>query len=379
MFEYQKSRRFFAQCAGKMEELAAAELKEFGAKEIKTAYRGIWFVAELEHIYRINYRSRLLSRVLAPLISIDCHSTNYLYKTAVKLPWDELFSVDDSFAIFSTVSNSLITHSKYASLILKDAMADFYRDKYGNRPNVDTDNPNVWINLHIEENKARISLDTSGGTLHKRGYRLKSVSAPMQETLAAAIIRLSGWKGDSPLLDPMCGSGTLLAEALLEYCRIPSAFNRDNFGFEYLPDFDENLWHKILSDGARLTRALPELLILGCDVDFLAVSAARNNLESLPGGNKVSILHSDFRHHPGLENGTIVCNPPYGIRMGEEKELGKLYKDFGDFLKQKCKGSQAFVYCGNRELIPSLGLKPAAKIPLVSGNLDGRLVKLEIY
>ena len=237
MFEYQKTGRFFAQVAGQMEEYGAAELKEFGVKEITPVYRGVWFKTDLEHVYRVNLWARLLTRVLAPLLTFSCHSTDYLYTTAKKMEWEKLLTSDQTFAIFSTVSNSKITHSQYAGLKLKDAIADYFLEKEGKRPDVNRENPDVWINLHIDKNKAHISLDTSGGSLHKRGYRINSVPAPMQETLAAAIIRISDWQGLTPLLDPMCGSGTLLAEALLHFSRIPSAFLRKKFGFENLPDF----------------------------------------------------------------------------------------------------------------------------------------------
>ncbi|HHE37881.1 MAG TPA: class I SAM-dependent RNA methyltransferase [Candidatus Cloacimonetes bacterium] len=379
MFEYQKTGRFFAQVAGKMEELGASELKEFGVKEIKPVYRGVWFRTDLEHIYRINYRSRLLTRVLAPLLTFDCHSTNYLLKTASKIEWDELFSVNETFAIFSSVSNSKITHSRYASLVLKDAIVDYFREKFRERPNIDREKPDVWINLHIESNRASISLDCSGGSLHKRGYRVESVPAPMQETLAAAIIRLSGWKGKTTLLDPMCGSGTLLSEALMHYCRIPSAFKRDHFGFEHLPDFEPEKWLRIKADGERLQINLPDNLIFGSDIDKRAVNVSRTNLNSIPNGRNIQIEQRDLREHPGMENATIICNPPYGVRTGDVRELSKLYQELGDFLKTKCKGSTAYIYCGKRELIGSIGLKPNAKIPLMNGNLDGRLVKIEVY
>ncbi|MCD4817819.1 MAG: class I SAM-dependent RNA methyltransferase [Candidatus Cloacimonetes bacterium] len=379
MFEYQITGRFFAQIAGKMEDMGASELKEFGVKEINPIYRGVWFKTDLEHVYRINYRSKLITRILAPLLTFDCHSTNYLLKTAYKIEWDKLFSANNTFAIFATVSNSKISHSHYASLVLKDAIVDYFRDKTGERPNIDKINPDVWISLHINANKAHISIDTSGGSLHKRYYRIETIFASMQETLAAAIIRLSGWNGKNMLYDPMCGSGTLLSEALMHYCRIPTAFKRDNFGFKHLPDFENETWQKIKDDGLRLQRDLPKDLIAGSDIDRKAVYATRKNLNTFQQGMNIRIEQTDFRNLPEMKNATIVCNPPYGIRMGDAKELKELYKDLGDFLKQKCQGSTAYIYCGNRELIDSLGLKPSAKIPLVNGNLDGRLVKIEIY
>ncbi len=380
MFEYQKTGRFFAQTAGRMEELAAAELKEFGAKEVMPVYRGVWFKTDLEHIYRINLWARLLSRVLAPLLTFSCHSTDYLYETARKIDWEKLLSNDDTFAIFATVGNSKITHSQYAALKLKDAIADYFVERGGERPSVNTDQPDIWINLHIDRNRAHISLDTSGGSLHKRGYRLQSMKAPIQETLAAAMLRISGWNGEVSLLDPMCGSGTILAEALLHYCRIPSAFQRRKFGFEQLPDFDFSSWQEVQKAAKKVERHLQdEHLIAGCDFDQQAANAAKANLNSLPDGHLVRIQKRDFREHPGLKDGIILTNPPYGIRLGDEKQLESLYREFGDFLKQKCAGSTAWIFCGNRNLIKHLGLKPSRKIPLVSGNLDSRLLKVEVY
>jgi putative N6-adenine-specific DNA methylase len=379
VFEYQKTGRFFAQAAGKMEDYAAAELKEFGVKEIRPVYRGVWFKTDLEHVYRINYRSKLITRVLAPLITFDCHSTNYLYQVAKRIPWELLLSANDTFAIFSTVSNSKISHTRYASQILKDAVVDYFRDKFAERPDVDRDDPKVWINLHINKNKAKISIDTSGGSLHKRGYRKKSVDAPMQETLAAAIIRLSDWNGKTNLYDPMCGSGTLLCEAAIHYSRIAANYKRMRFGFENLPDFNKDAWDSIRLQSKKLIREIPHNLISGSDVSAKAVDASQENLREIPNGEVIQVTQKDFRELENLENSTIICNPPYGIRMGDLEKLKILYKDFGDFLKQKCKGSTAYIYCGNRELIKFIGLKPKSKTPLMNGNLEGRLLRIEIY
>ena len=378
-YEYQQTQRYFAQIAGGMESLGATEIGELGAVEVSEVYRGLYFNADAATLYRINYCSRLLSRVIAPLANFQCQHTDQLYNVAKKINWADFFSLNQTFAIYANVSHSKIHHSKFAALRVKDGIADFFTEKFGKRPNVDTANPDVWINLHIERDRAVIGLDTSGGPLHKRGYRQISLAAPMQETLAAAIIRLSEWQGERPLFDPMCGAGTLLSEALMHYCRIPTGFLRKRFGFENLPDFDEKLWQEIKKETDARIRELPEKLISGSDLSPKAIAAAQKNLTNLPGGDGIVLSRKDFRDIYSLENSIIVCNPPYGIRLGEKEKLGAFYKQLGDFLKQRCQGSTAFIYFGEREFLKRIGLRPAWKKPLVNGALDGRLAKFELY
>ncbi len=379
MYKYQELQRYFGQVAGGLEEVGAAEVAELGATEVATAYRGIYFDADPETLYRINYRSRILTRVLAPLTSFGCHNTDYLYRTLLDVDWTDFMSVDDTFAVFANVSNSKIRHSKYAALRVKDAVVDSFRTATGRRPNVDTRDPSVWFNLHIENNHATLSLDTSGGSLHRRGYRSASTSAPMQETVAAAVIHLAGWDAESPLYDPMCGSGTLLAEALLHACRIPAGYLRTRFGFEALPDFDPHLWKSVKRDADAGIRPLPEGLIGGSDVDGAAVEAARANLAALPSGDKVTLRVADMMSLEGFEGTTLVMNPPYGKRMSDRRSADNLMKSIGDFLKQRCTGSTAYIYVGDRELLKRVGLRPTWKRELVSGALDGRLAKYELY
>jgi putative N6-adenine-specific DNA methylase len=385
MFEYQEKKHFFAQVAGGMEELGAEELAELQARDIRPAYRGAYFEADSAALYRINYSSRLLTRVLAPLVSFKCMDTDQLYRKSKLLRWDVIFSPENTFAIFANVSNSTIRHSRFAALRLKDAIADFFQERFRRRPGVNTDQPDVWINLHIENDRAAISLDTSGGSLHRRGYRKKSLEAPMQETLAAAIIRFSGWEGAQPLYDPMCGAGTLLCEALMYYCRIPAGYLRRRFGFEFLPDFDPALWESVKQQADQQIRELPlEKLngrppLAGSDKSYPAIAAAKTNMRNLLYGERVKLTVSDFRKISGLESAVIICNPPYGIRSGKKENMAAFYKAFGDFLKQRCRGAVAYVYFGDRELIPHIGLRPSWKKPLVNGALDGRLARFEMY
>lgn len=379
MYQYQKTETYFAQALDNLENIVADELDEYGACDINTKYRGIFFKADKKTLYKIVYMAKIPTRILAPLISFDCHSTKYLYKTAKSIKWDDFFNIEKTFAIFSAVSNSIISHSQYASLCLKDAIADYFREKYGKRPDVKPKTPDVWFHLYINNNKATISLELTGGSLHRRGFRKNSGQAPMMENLAAGIVRISKWSGETPLYDPMCGSGTILSEALLKYCNIPSCYKRENLGIYYMPEFDESLFMSIKNKIDKNIIPLPENLISGSDINKEAVKNAKENLSNVPNGNNVKINLCDFREIKSLEKYTIITNPPYGKRLGEKSNTEKLIKEFGDFLKNRCTGSKVFVYFGNRELIKKVGLKTSMKLPLKNGGLDGRLVKYEMY
>ena len=378
MYEYNE-RGFFAQATGKMENLCEEELKELGATETRPVYKGIYFRADPQAIYKINYASRLLSRVLAPLVTFSCHTTNVLIQKAKKIHWEDFLSNKKTFAISASVSKSRITNSLYASQCLKDGIADYFRDKYGKRPDVEVVNPDVRFNLHIEKDEAIISLDTSGDSLHKRGYRLLAGEAPMQETLAAAIIRISKWDGESELWDPMCGSGTILCEALMHYCMLPAQKLRKKFGFFNLPEFDPAAWNQVKEEYDSRIRPLPKNIIRGSDKSQKALDVAKENLSHLPYSDSVQITRKSFQEVTRFENGTLITNPPYGIRLGEKEEVQVLYKELGDFLKTNCTGTSAFIYTGNPELRKYIGLKTTKRIPLDNGKLEGVLLQIDSY
>ncbi|MFO8083455.1 MAG: class I SAM-dependent RNA methyltransferase [Desulfobacterales bacterium] len=380
MFIYQKSKRYYAQVSTGLESIVAKELQALGAHNVVPGFRGMYFSADSEVLYTVNYKSRLISHVLAPLASFECQNREDLYRNGKSVDWSRIFSLDNTFAIVANVSsNEHLRHSKFAALCLKDAVADHFRSKFGRRPDVDASGADVWINLHIQGKNATVSLDTSGGSLHRRGYRIETVDAPMQETLAAALVEVSGWHGEKPFYDPMCGSGTILCEAMMKACKVPAGFFRKKFGFFFLPDFNKNLWKKIKQNEDNNIEKLPCALIAGSDLDPIAVKAAKTNCKMLPGGDRIQITQNDFTDVPRLENMMIVCNPPYGIRLKKGHHLGSFYKTFGDFLKQRCKGSQAIIYFGNREMIKHIGLKPSWKKPMRNAALDGRAVKYELF
>ena len=379
MYHYQETQRYFAQVADDIKDIAEQELRTLGARETSPTYRGIYFSASPKVLYTINFYARLISRVLAPLTSFRCHSDRYLYKKAREIEWQDFLDPSQTFAVFATVANSRLRHSQFAALRLKDAVVDSFRAATGVRPSIDTREPTVWLNLHIHNDEATISLDTSGGSLHRRGYRKQSVQAPLVETLAAAIIQHAEWDGRQPLYDPLCGSGTLLCEAYMSAARMPAGLFRQRFGFQALPDFDAGLWRQVQEDGRAALRAPPPGLISGSDIDPAAVRAARVNCAALPAGGAITVEQCDAFQIRRIDDAVIVCNPPYGIRLGKQANLGNFYARLGDFLKQRCRGSTAFIYCGERQYLKRIGLKPAWKKPLVNGGLDGRLAKYELY
>jgi putative N6-adenine-specific DNA methylase len=377
MFRYIKNKIFFAQISEDCSESGVQELKELGATNIEADYRGIYFEADKANLYEIVYSARLFSRFLAPLYKFDCPHDDILYEKAKSMEWDKILSPDKTFAIFANVGNSRIKHSQYAARRLKDAIADYFMEKCGKRPSVDTENPDVWLNLFINRDKAVINIDLAGGTGHKRGYRVTSVEAPMRETLAAAVIRYTGWDGEEPFYDPMCGSGTLLIEAMMHYCKIPALYKREKFGFQCLPDFDESLWDRVKRKVNEKIRPLPEGLIAGSDLDPEAIKAVLDNTSELPFGDRIEVTCKDYNDSGPLNNLTIVSNPPYGMRL--DNDDGEMIKEFGDFLKQQCAGSIAWVYLGSTALVRRIGLRTNKRIMLNNGGLDGRLIKLEMY
>lgn len=378
-WEYQAHRKYFAQVGGTLEKHAAEELEELGANVLSVAFRGVRFQASQQTLYKVYYQSRLLQRILLPLISFNCHSEKYLYKTAREnVEWTSLFEPETVFGVECNVSNSAIKHSLYAGQLLKDAICDTFRERFGRRPDFSASRPEILFNLHISSNQASIYLDMAGRSMHKRGYRVASVTAPLQETLAAALIRLSGWKGDRPFMDPMCGSGTILCEALMSACKVPPGYLRSDGAMNFIPDHDSRLWTSIKHEADMGILELEEGLIEGSDIDTESVHAAMDNLRKLPGGNKVRLKtcrFQDLDSHAGI---TIITNPPYGVRLGNNTVTASLYNDLGDFLKQRCPHSEAFILCGDANLVKELRLRAHWAKSLKNGDLDTKFAKIII-
>lgn len=378
MYEYQKNMRYFIQVAGSLEKHAAEELQQIGAQVLQEFPRGLRISCDKETLYKIIYTSRLSQRVLAPLISFQCHSEKYLYTQASNINWTSMFSLSSTFSITSNVSRSKIQHSLYAGQILKDAICDQFRDQFGARPDFKTRDADINFNLHISDNWASIYLDVAGISLHKRGYRKTSYTAPLQETLAAVIIKLCEWDKETLLHDVMCGSGTLLAEALMLKCNIPAGYLRKSDSLKYMPDFDEALWVRIKNKADQAIIPLPEGLIKGSDENPEAIEIARNNLEDLPYGDRIELKTARFQDLETEGSKIVICNPPYGIRIGDKNNIVKLYNDLGDFLKKKCPASVAYVLCGSNELVSALRLRAHWKKSLKNADLEVKLAKIII-
>jgi putative N6-adenine-specific DNA methylase len=371
---------FFATCARGIEPILAGELRELGAKEIEIGRGGVHFAGDKTVLYKANLWLRTAIRVLCPILEATVTSPEELYDAVRTLDWTQYLTPDHTLAVDCNVRDSRITHSKYAALKTKDAICDQFVDRCGRRPSVDVDKPMVGFNLHIYKDQAVLSLDSSGDSLHKRGYRPILTKAPLNEALAAAIILLTDWKGESPFIDPMCGSGTLPIEAAWIALHRPPGLTRKHFGFQGWMDYDVKLWTD-LRDQARLgvLKKLPAP-ILGFDIRKDAIAFSRSNARAAGIGNLIHFEVGDvtqFRPPPGPP-GTIVCNPPYGERIGEEKELRTLYRTLGEVLRERCAGWSAFVFTGNASLARSIRMPAAAQIPLFNGKIPCRLLRYDL-
>lgn len=370
--------RILGQISRGLEEIGAEELTGLGAEAVTPVFRGVFCDTDPQGAMKINYTSRLFDRFLLPLASFPCHSSDQLYGKASSFPWENTFSVENTFAISSAVSGGRLRHSQWAALRLKDAIADHFRKTCGERPSVDRHNADVNLDLRITDSVAEIRLDLSGGALHRRGYRKEQVPAPMRETVAAAVLAMSGWDGEKPLIDPMCGSGTLLCEALMKYCGIPAGFFRTKWGFFRMEGFTAEGWKTVKAEADRGIIPLPPGLLSGGDVSPKAVRAARANLGTFRQGSGVRIEQRDWRNGCGYNSSVIITNPPHGIRINEDT-AGALLGEFGDFLKRKCSGSEAYLYLGDTRLLKKVGLRSTWRKELSSGGLEGRLVRYDLY
>jgi len=361
-----------------LENVLAEELISLGASEVKAANRAVLFNGDKNLLYRVNYCSRTALSVLMPVGDYRIRSKDDLYKCGLKIEWDVFMEADDTFSIVPVVNSPHFAHTGYAALILKDSIADYFRNKSGRRPSVDTGDPTILINLHISNDQVTISIDSSVVPLFKRGYRQEQAVAPLNEVLAAGILLMSGWKASSSLTDPMCGSGTIPIEAGLIACNIPPGKFRKFFGFQRWKDFDEELFNKIKLEYDKLA-GISTVKICGSDISELAVSQSRSNVSRAGLSDIVSIELSDFKDLKSADDhGYVFLNPPYGQRLHPD-ELDGLYSMIGTTLKHNFPGNTAWLITSNKESLKKVGLKPKEKHTLFNGALECTLLKYEMY
>ena len=371
----------FITCSQGLEPLLCEELKELGFNDVRAGYRGAHLSAGLEAIYKINYGSRIASRVLLPLHHFRCFNQDQLYASVKEIDWMPFFRKAHTLAIDANVTHKYLRNSLFAAQVAKDAICDQLRERTGSRPSVDTKTPDIQLNLFIRDMQGTIYLDTSGTPLHKRNYRIDSVEAPLQESLAAAIIKIANPSENDIILDPCCGSGTLLIEAALIASKTPPGYLRSDWGFRHIPGYSHADFLKVKAelDKDRLTLAPGRFF--GCDVNKDAVRISKGNLRASGFHQAVQIAHSDFRDFtPEIAPTLVITNPPHGLRMGEVESLRGMYRALGDFLKHKtAKPSRAFVFTGNLELSKEVGLAPKRRHVVHSGGVEGRLLEFDLY
>ncbi|MDG2497896.1 MAG: THUMP domain-containing protein [Flavobacteriaceae bacterium] len=360
------------------EELLAKELKQLGAQAVTTGVRHVSFVGDKGFMYKANIGLRTAIKILKPIAKFKVINENDLYNKIKAIPWENYLKSNGSLAVGATLNGDTFTHSQYVSLKTKDAIVDRFRDKSGERPNVDLRFPDLKIDIHIDRHYCTVSLDSSGESLHKRGYKIATNIAPINEVLAAGLILLSGWDGQSDFMDPMCGSGTVLIEAAMIACNIPPNLMRNEFGFERWEDWDVDLFEKIEESLLSKTRDF-HYKIMGFDKSPSGVEKATQNVENAKLEDFIYIKHEDFfkTQKGGEEHLHMVFNPPYGERLDIEMET--FYSAIGSTLKHKYPGTHAWMISSNLEALKFIGLRPSRKIKLFNAKLEARFSKYEMY
>lgn len=371
---------YFATTAKGLEAILADELKSLGLEVPEVSTGGVTFRGSRADAYRACLWLRTANRVLQPIAAFACRSPEMLYGEVHALPWLEYVTPDMTIAVDAKVRNSQLSHSKFVALKTKDAIVDTLRTRTGRRPNVDPGSPDLRINVHLANDRCTISLDLSGDGLHRRGYRQDLTVAPLRETLAAGLIGLTGWQGETPFVDPMCGSGTLPLEAALQATRHAPGLLGRSYGFERWPDLDRKAWKEIQAQAREIAANGPAHTILGADRDSRALQTARSNASRAGLDSAIAWQRSDFAElKPPDTPGTLLVNPPYGGRLGDAQTLLPLYRSIGDTFKQRWTGWTAWVFTGNLDLAKKIGLKASRRIVLYNGPIECRLLKYELY
>ena len=361
-----------------MRKIRLTREEKIGAENIKEGNRAVTFTGTNEIMYKANFHSRTAINILKPIFRFKAKNEDELYKNIYDFDWEQYLGIKNTFAVDPTVFSTRFKHSQYTALKTKDAIVDQFRNKFGRRPYIDTDDPDVLLNLHISETDCTISLNSSGEPLYKRGYRVATNEAPLNEVMAAGLISLSGWQPGTNLVDLMCGSGTILIEAALIANKVPPGIFRKAFGFEKWPDYDREKFLDISSEEDD-TPAITQGKFLGIDISNNAINIARNNAKNAFLHSKIEFINDDFFNFKNeLENGVIISNPPYGERIKPEK-IDELYINLGSTLKHKYPNFSAWILSSNFDAMKKIGLHPEKKIKLLNASLDCTFNKFTIY
>ncbi len=368
-----------------LEDVLAQELVELGANNVQKERRAVSFTGNKEMLYRANFCLRTASRVLVPIATFRAKAADEVYAHAKEIDWAQYMTVQTGFSIDATVYSETFRHSKYVTYRVKDAIADWWTEREQKRPNVKLTAPDLSLNVHIAAETVTLSLDSSGESLHKRGYRVANTEAPINEALAAGMLLMAGWHGQANFFDPMCGSGTLLIEAALIAQNIAPGVFRKGFGFEKWLDFDKDLFEMIYNDDSREREFTHH--IYGSDAGFYAVQVAQKNIKSAGMQRFIDVKQirleeirlAGVEGAPSTEGAFVMMNPPYGERLAQDKDILRLYEDMGKALKFQFAGATAWIISSNEEAMKCLGLKPTEKMHLLNGELDCLFNKYELF
>ncbi len=361
-----------------LEDILADELKSLGGKNIRKTRRAVSCEGDIAFLYSANLHLRTALKILVPLYHFSASNEEDLYKKVRQFDWSKYIDLYQTFAIDNTVRSSIFKHSKYVALKTKDAIADQFKEKFGKRPNVDINNPDIQLDVYCSENHFTISIDSSGQTLNRRGYRVKGHAAPLNEVLATGMIKLSGWQAEQVLIDPMCGTGTILIEAAMMALNIPPQINRKVFSFMNWKNYNKALWYSIL-DRAKGQIENKNLKIFGGDHDKRILDQTQKTIQSLNLSENIQLNHVKIQNHKSNFNrGVIIVNPPYGERL-DHTEINSFYKSISDAFKNNFQGFEAWVLSSNLQALKHLRLKPSKKIVLYNGSLECRFQKYELY
>ena len=361
-----------------LEQVLAAELVKIGATEdLQIHRRAVSFTGDLALLYKANLHCRTAIRVLKPIKTFKAFSADEVYEEIKKIDWEEYLDLKKKFSIDSVVYSETFSHSKFVAYRVKDGIADYFTEKYGKRPSVSIENPDIMLNIHIAQNTCTISLDSSGESLHKRGYRVSQNEAPLNEALAAGLIMLTGWNGNCDFVDPMCGSGTLLIEAAMIALNIPPGIYRKEFAFEKWNDFDEELFDEIYNDQSDEREF--KYKIYGSDISPKAIKIAESNVKSAALSKYIELKVCPIQSlEPPAEKGIVVINPPYGERIMSD-DIYSLYSAIGERLKHYFMGYDAWIISSHKECLFKIGLKPSVKIKMLNASLECEYHKYEIF